>query len=63
MKVVFDRSFDGGAWPGPLAERDAAMGESWLGELGMLGLLETMVGLAGVHLPVSGLAVQVEVSK
>jgi ATP-dependent helicase/nuclease subunit B len=39
--------FDGGAWPGPLTDRDAVMGESWLGELGFVGLLETMLGLSG----------------
>ena len=45
--------FDGGAWPGPLAERSAATGEAWLGELGLLGVLETALGLGGPS-PTSG---------
>lgn len=47
MKILFDRMFDGGAWPGPLVERSAATGKAWLGELGFLGVLETMLGLGG----------------
>lgn len=44
MKVTFDRDFDGGAWPGPLAGRDAALGEAWVGEAGFLGILEKALG-------------------
>ena len=47
MKVVFDPSFDGGAWPGPLQNRDAVVGELWVGPAGLLGLLETHLGLGG----------------
>lgn len=47
LKICFDPDFDGGAWPGPLDDRDAAAGESWLGELGLLGRLETALGLVG----------------
>ena len=47
MKIRFDPDFDGGAWPGPLDGRDAAAGEAWLGELGLLERLETALGLAG----------------
>ena len=47
MKICFDPEFDGGAWPGPLAGRDAVAGEAWLGEQGLLGRLEVALGLAG----------------
>ena len=47
MKVVFDLNFDGGAWPGPLQDRDAVVGEMWVGPAGFLGLLETQLGLGG----------------
>ena len=45
MRVVFAEAFDGGAWPGPLAGRDAALGEAWVGPQGLLGILETGLGL------------------
>jgi len=48
MRIYFDRAFDGGAWPGPLAQSDAAAGEAWLGELGLLGALEAALGLSGL---------------
>lgn len=51
MKIVFDPDFDGGAWPGPLDGRGASAGEAWLGEAGLLGLLETALGLAGPPVP------------
>lgn len=47
MRVVFAEAFDGGAWPGPLAGRGAVLGESWVGPLGLLGILETGLGLSG----------------
>ena len=47
IKICFDPDFDGGAWPGPLFGRDAVAGEAWLGELGLLERLETVLGLAG----------------
>jgi hypothetical protein len=47
MRVFFDPDFDGGAWPGPLSGRDAAVGETWVGFNGLLGLLETQLGLRG----------------
>ena len=37
MEIRFDPDFDGGAWPGPLHDREAVAGEAWLGELGLLG--------------------------
>ncbi len=47
MRIRFDSDFDGGAWPGPLDGRNAVTGEAWLGELGLLERLETVLGLAG----------------
>lgn len=47
MQIRFDPDFDGGSWPGPLGEREAIAGEAWLGERGLLGQLEIMLGLAG----------------
>ena len=49
MKIRFDPDFDGGAWPGPLGagDREASAGEEWLGELGLVGRLETALGLGG----------------
>ncbi len=47
MKIVFDTDFDRRPWPGPLEGRNAAAGEAWVGEAGLLGLLETALGLAG----------------
>ncbi len=47
VRIRFDSEFDGGAWPGPLAGREAVAGEAWLGPLGLLEHLETMVGLLG----------------
>lgn len=46
MNVFFDPEFDQGAWPGSLAGRTAAWGEVWLGQTGLLNLLETRLGLA-----------------
>jgi hypothetical protein len=51
MKIVFDTDFDLGAWPGPLVGRSASAGEAWVGETGLLGLLETCLGLAGPPIP------------
>lgn len=47
MRIVFDPDFDSGSWPGPLGSRDAAAGEAWVGPGGLLGILETAIGLAG----------------
>lgn len=47
MRIVFDPDFDSGCWPGPLGESDASAGEAWVGPGGLLGILETAVGLAG----------------
>ncbi len=50
LRVVFDPDFDFGYWPGPLAEREASAGEVWVGEAGLLGVLETLLGLGGRRL-------------
>ncbi len=47
MRIVFDPDFDSGAWPGPLADRDASAGEVWVGAAGLLSQLETRLGLGG----------------
>lgn len=47
MKVHFDPSFDSSAWPGPLGRKSASSGEVWTGAVGLLGILETRLGLAG----------------
>ena len=45
MRIVFDESFDAGAWPGP-GHLGASAGEAWLGTNGLLGTLEGLTGLA-----------------
>ena len=47
MHIVFDPDFDSGAWPGPLAGRDAVAGEAGVGPDGFLDQLETRLGLGG----------------
>jgi ATP-dependent helicase/nuclease subunit B len=47
MRLVFDPDFDQGAWPGPLAGKDAAFAEAWVGPLGLLAAAETALGLGG----------------
>jgi hypothetical protein len=49
LNIVWDPAIDGGAWPGPLGERRAVVGETWLGPLGLLARLETDRGLGGQH--------------
>lgn len=50
IQVVFDPAIDGGAWPGPAARAgEAVVGEAWLGPMGMLGRLETELGLGGEY--------------
>jgi ATP-dependent helicase/nuclease subunit B len=48
LRVVFDPAIDAGGWPGVLGARAAAAGEVWLGPMGLLGRLETELGLGGV---------------
>jgi ATP-dependent helicase/nuclease subunit B len=47
LRLVFDPALDGAAWPGPLGDREAVSGEAWVGPLGLLGVLETQLGLGG----------------
>jgi len=47
MRIVFDPDFDHGSWPGPLRGGRASAGEDWAGPSGLLGLLETALGIGG----------------
>jgi ATP-dependent helicase/nuclease subunit B len=47
MRLVFDPALDGTGWPGPLGDRDAVSGTAWVGPMGLLGVLETQLGLGG----------------
>ena len=49
MRLVLGRDFDGGSWPGALSGGEAAVGVSWVGPLGFVGLLETALGLTGLY--------------
>ncbi|KMY68101.1 hypothetical protein AAU61_09900 [Desulfocarbo indianensis] len=43
--VTFSAEFDAGFWPGPLTDLEAVAGETWVGQNGLLSLLETTLGL------------------
>ncbi len=45
---MFDPALDRSAWPGPVAGTGAVFGEAWLGSNGLLGRLETELGLGGL---------------
>ncbi len=45
MQITFGIDFDQGCWPGPLRNKEAVVGEIWLGQHGFLSLLETALGL------------------
>ena len=45
MHILFDASLDSGGWPGPLGSNHAVAGVSWVGQQGLLRILETQVGL------------------
>jgi len=47
MRIVFDNALDGPAYPGPLENGSAFGGQAWVGPLGLLGILETQLGLGG----------------
>lgn len=47
MNLSFGVDLDHGAYPGPLGDRQAVAGEAWVGPLGLLGTLETHLGLGG----------------
>ena len=45
LRLVFDQALDGAAWPGSLSGCDAHFGDTWCGPQGLLGRLETELGL------------------
>jgi hypothetical protein len=47
LKITFDVALDGWGWPGPLGSAAFVFGEAWVGPMGLLGLLETRLGLGG----------------
>ncbi|MGE5199249.1 MAG: PD-(D/E)XK nuclease family protein [Rhodospirillaceae bacterium] len=47
MRIVFDPDFDHGSWPGPLRGGRASAGEDWVGPSGLVGVLETALGIGG----------------
>lgn len=49
MRLVFDPSFDDGAFPGPGDGKEAVAGEAWVGVAGLLGTLETITGLTAAR--------------
>lgn len=51
MRILFDSSLDGRAWPLWPGEKEALLGENRVGRLGLLGLLETILGLRGPDMP------------
>ena len=53
MKIVFDPAFDRSVWRGDAAnDKPATAGEAWTGQAGLLGILETQLGLGGPSFPV-----------
>ncbi|MEI6809179.1 MAG: hypothetical protein WCN95_10705, partial [bacterium] len=52
MKLVFDPAFDRSVWRGDAAnKKPASAGEEWVGPAGLLGILETQLGLGGPSFP------------
>lgn len=51
MKIYFDTAFDGRIWPGWSSKKNGSVGVKWLGPLGMLDILETLLGLKGPTIP------------
>lgn len=51
MNVIFDSALDGRVWPNRLGERKGTIGEIRVGQLGLLGLLESHLGLRGPEAP------------
>ena len=47
MKIYFDSAFDGRIWPDWTSEKDGSVGITQVGPLGMLDILETLLGLKG----------------
>ena len=52
MRIVFDPSFDRSVWRGIQENKQpATVGEAWTGTAGLLGILETQLGLGGPTFP------------
>ena len=52
MKIIFDPAFDRSVWRGDVANSLlATAGEAWVGPAGLLGILETQLGLGGPTFP------------
>ncbi|RMH39384.1 MAG: hypothetical protein D6694_11270, partial [Gammaproteobacteria bacterium] len=51
MQVRFGMGLDGGGWPEFDGESDALIGDALLGPSGLIGLLETHLGLGGRETP------------
>jgi hypothetical protein len=52
MRIIFDASFDRSVWRGAIANsKSATVGEAWIGPAGLLGILETQLGLGGPSFP------------
>lgn len=49
-RALFDPAFDAGAWPGPVPQPGATVGQHWVGLRGLVDLLEIHLGLAGPSL-------------
>jgi hypothetical protein len=55
MIITFNTWFDGDAWPGPLECRKAVVGEIWTGPSGLVGILQTQLGL---HIPLESSSIR-----
>lgn len=51
MKIFFDPSFDEPTWPKWTSPKNATLGEIQVGQMGMLGILETRLGLRAPEVP------------
>ncbi len=52
MKLFFDISFDRSVWRGAEANsKSASAGEACIGPVGLMGILETQLGLGGPSFP------------
>jgi len=59
MKIYFDSAFDGRIWPEWKSEKLGSVGITWVGPLGLLDILETLLGLKGPATPNSIRAAQI----
>lgn len=51
MKIYFDRAFDGRIWPNWSSKKTGTFGIAWVGPLGLLDILETLLGLKRPIMP------------